>query len=197
MGRSERRVLLVTLIYIGVAAAVSWRASNSEFLLYIAVMVVLAGLVLLLHRRVQLHIATLWGLSLWGLAHMAGGLWRVSEAVGVLYNWRPFAAGPKYDQVVHAYGFGLCTWITWQAIRPALAHPERPPSFGVLSLCALGGMGLGAVNEVVEFVAVLTIPDTNVGGYVNTGWDLVSNAVGAVTAAVAIRLLWRRTPGPR
>jgi hypothetical protein len=59
-------------------------------------------------------------------------------------------------------------------------------------LCAAGGMGFGALNEVVEFVAVLTLPETNVGGYENTGWDLVANLVGCVLAAVLIRLMDRR-----
>jgi hypothetical protein len=49
-------------------------------------------------------------------------------------------------------------------------------------------MGFGALNEVVEFIAVLTIPNTNVGGYENTGWDLVANLTGTVVAAVCIRL---------
>jgi len=40
---------------------------------------------------------------------------------------------------------------------------------------------------VVEFIAVLTIPNTNVGGYENTGWDLVANLTGTVVAAVCIR----------
>jgi hypothetical protein len=48
-------------------------------------------------------------------------------------------------------------------------------------------MGFGALNEVIEFAATLTMPHTNVGGYVNTGWDLVSNLVGCALAAVIIR----------
>jgi hypothetical protein len=62
----------------------------------------------------------------------------------------------------------------------------------MLTLCAAGGMGFGALNEIVEFVAVLSVPSTNVGGYINTGWDLVSNLVGCVLAAVAIRVCSRR-----
>jgi hypothetical protein len=41
---------------------------------------------------------------------------------------------------------------------------------------------------VIEFIAVLTIEGTNVGGYENTGWDLVANLVGVVIAAF---LIWR------
>ena len=50
-----------------------------------------------------------------------------------------------------------------------------------------GGMGLGSLNELIEFAATLTVPETNVGGYINTGWDLVSNCVGALTA---VTLIW-------
>ena len=49
------------------------------------------------------------------------------------------------------------------------------------------GLGFGALNEVVEFAATLLVPETNVGGYRNTGWDLVANLFGA-TAAVS--LIW-------
>ena len=44
------------------------------------------------------------------------------------------------------------------------------------------GMGVGALNEVVEFFASRTFA-ANVGGYVNTGWDLVANLLGCATAA--------------
>jgi hypothetical protein len=55
-------------------------------------------------------------------------------------------------------------------------------------ISAAAGMGLGSLNEIVEFVATLTIPETNVGGYINTGWDLVANFVGATLSVVLIRL---------
>ena len=69
--------------------------------------------------------------------------------------------------------------------RAAATRPR--PSFGLLTLCVAAGMGFGALNEVVEFIAVLCIPDPNVGGDENTGWDLVANFVGSVIAALALR----------
>jgi uncharacterized membrane protein YjdF len=121
---------------------------------------------------------------------MLGGLWTVSEETGVLYNLWLVPQRLKYDQLVHAFGFGLSTWVCWQALRRALR--VQAPTPGLIFLCALGGMGLGAFNEIVEFVATLTVPETNVGGYVNTGWDLVSNAVGATIAGVLILVRGRR-----
>jgi hypothetical protein len=65
------------------------------------------------------------------------------------------------------------------------------PTFGLLVLAAAAGLGFGALNEVIEFVATLTMPETNVGGYVNTGWDLVANTVGATVAVLLIRQFTR------
>ena len=91
----------------------------------------------------------------------------------------------------HAYGFGLMTWICWQGIGTAFRQRgvDVEPTWGLLILCVASGMGFGAANEIVEFIATITLPSTNVGGYENTGWDLVANFVGCVIAAIAIR--WR------
>jgi hypothetical protein len=49
------------------------------------------------------------------------------------------------------------------------------------------GLGAGALNEIIEFLATVLVPETNVGGYINTALDLVSNLVGATIAMVVIR----------
>lgn len=163
---------------------------NREFLFYMAVMLGIAALVAILHFRVNLPYAALWALSVWGLAHMAGGNIHLPGDTRVLYNFWLILGYLRYDHVVHAYGFGVSTWVTWLSIRGQLTHPF--PRLGVLIVCVGVGMGLGAVNEVVEFIATLLIPDTNVGGYVNTGWDLVANFTGCLISAICIRI-WNST----
>jgi hypothetical protein len=187
-------VLCFTLAYMAVSLIASFTLKNSEFVFYFVVMLVLIAAVTTLHRSNRLHIGALWGLSIWGLVHMAGGLvptpasWPVDTDSHVLYNLWLIPGLLKYDQVVHAYGFGLVTWICWQSLRGAFASRgvAIKPTFGLLTLCVAGGMGFGAANEVVEFIASLTLSGTNVGGYENTGWDLVSNLVGSVVTAVII-----------
>ena len=169
---------------------------NREFLFYIVVMLILIGVMSIVHRRARLTAPLLWAFSVWGFAHMAGGLcplpsgWPYNGDHAVLYSWWIIPQCLKYDQIVHAYGFGITTWLCWHLLSKALRQPDGSavrPTFGMLTLCAAGGMGFGALNEVIEFIAVITIPNTNVGGYENTGWDLVSNLVGASIAAVIIR----------
>lgn len=190
-------VAIFTAIYTLAAATVTSRTSNAEFMIYIAVMVLLLGLIGLLHWRIQLSTGLLWGLSLWGLLHMAGGLvpvpasWPIAGELRVLYSWWIIPHLLKYDQVVHAYGFGVTTWACWQGLRAALRARgvvNPAPTVGLLILCAAAGMGFGALNEIVEFIATLTVPETNVGGYVNTGWDLVSNLAGSLVAALVLHL---------
>jgi len=196
-------VLACTIGYLIPFGIVCLRGGNREFLLYLGVMLGLIPFVAWLHARIGLHVGTLWGLSLWGLAHLAGGLLRIPDHwphddTPVLYDLWLVPGRLRYDQLVHAGGFGLCTWLCWQGLQAAsrAAGVSVRPSFGLLGLCSFAGMGLGALNELIEFLAVLTIPDTNVGGYDNTGWDLVFNALGAAMAAGLIAATDRDERGP-
>jgi hypothetical protein len=176
--------------------AALWR-KNPEFAFYLIIMCILIAATAWVHWQSRLHIAALWGLSLWGMAHLAGGLmsvpasWPTHGDSLVLYNLWLIPGALKYDQLVHAFGFGLMTWISWQGIGNAFRKRgvDVEPTWGLLILCVASGMGFGAANEIVEFIATITLPNTNVGGYENTGWDLVANFVGCVIAAIAIR--WR------
>lgn len=182
--------IIALVVFSGIAA----RRGNAEFLFYGGVMIVLAGLVIALDQKVRLSTLALLGLVAWALLHLAGGNVPIADGPSgearVLYNWRPIEWLPKYDQVTHFFGFAVATLVAWECMAYAIARragaPPRP-TWGLVAGAGLIGMGLGGMNEVVEFIATLTLPETNVGGYTNTGWDLVSNLAGCVAAAVAIR----------
>jgi len=140
--------------------------------------------------------AMLWALSLWGLMHMAGG--GVPVDGSVLYNLRlvPLLDTPqmyilKYDQAVHAYGFGITAWLLWHLM--VRHYPATRGTATAAVYPVFGSMGLGALNEMIEFTAVLLVPDTNVGGYYNTALDLVFNAAGATLAMGLVVVLTRKT----
>jgi hypothetical protein len=198
-GRAQRLwpVAAFTFAYLGAALILAMVRGNLEFLFYIAVMLALIAAVWTVHRYVGLSSGVLWGLSVWGLAHMAGGLlvvpagWAVSSESRVLYTLWLIPGRLKYDQIVHAYGFGMTTWVCWQGLRAAIRRRggTATPTLGLMVLSAAAALGFGALNEVVEFAATLLVPETNVGGYRNTGWDLVANMTGATVAATLIWIL--------
>lgn len=187
-----------TAAYLAASVAGAFARGNQEFLIYIGVMAVLIALALWLDWYVDLTNGLLWCLSIWGLLHMAGGLlpvpedWPIDGSIRVLYSWWIVPGRLKYDHLVHAYGFGCATWGCWQCLRAGVAarmgvdRVHVKPALGFMVLCAVAGMGFGALNEVIEFAATLLVAETNVGGYVNTGWDLVSNMVGSFVAAALI-----------
>lgn len=196
-----KAVLLFTAIYMASALGGAIATGNREFIIYIGVMLVLIPSVYTVHRRYPLSSALLWAFSIWGLMHMAGGLlpipagWIHEGSHPVLYSWWIIPSCLKYDQISHAYGLGITSWLCWHILKSSLrsldGSPVRPTP-GILALCVAAGMGCGAANEVVEFAATRMLPDTNVGDYENTGWDLVSNLVGSLTAIAFIRSRWSR-----
>ncbi|HZW10312.1 MAG TPA: hypothetical protein VFF69_10455 [Phycisphaerales bacterium] len=174
---------------------------NREFIFYLVVMFVLIGMVYAVHLRVGFSLAVLWLLAVWGLLHLAGGTVHVPTGLAdgenprpVLYALRPWARLPRYDQVTHAFGFFTATLASAEALLAA-TRPARV-AIGFASAAALMGIGFGALNEVIEFIAVRTLPETNVGGYDNTGWDLVSNSVGAALGGLVVLAKRKTGPGP-
>jgi len=194
--KREWPVVIVNLIYVPVFTVVALRNLNFEFLLYVGVVLMVGGLILWKQHAVRFDLPILWGLTIWGLMHLAGGNVRVGGEV--LYNLilLPLVPEPynilRYDQVVHTFGFGVATLVCHHLLRPYLR--EGIDRWGTLSfLIVLMGSGFGAINEAIEFLAQVSMPETNVGGYENTALDLVCNLIGGVLAVMF--LAWRRKQG--
>lgn len=188
--------------YLSAAVVGIFVTGNREFAFYLFTLLILIAVVLVVRRRVGLSDGVLWALTVWGAAHMAGGLvgvpegWPYAGDMAVMYSAWIIPGWLKYDHVVHVWGFATCTVVCWQGLASMVAagDPARrarlQPSGGQALLCALAAGGLGAANEIVEFIATVIMPSTNVGGYVNTVLDLCANAAGAALAAVGVRAGW-------
>lgn len=205
MGGQRLVLLSLGVLVLLVGLGYCFITRNFEFLYYISTLVVIGAGIFLLDRRVTLPLPLLWGLFLWLALHLAGGAVPVPKEMVdtgmdnyTLYNVRPVSWLPRYDQWVHAFGFFLSSLCGWRALFIGSGRSLRP-TFGPRVAAGLIGMGCGATNEVIEFIATQIMPHTNVGGYVNTGWDLVSNMTGCVIAMLLIRVFhdrWFAFPGP-
>ena len=178
-------LVLFNALYVLAFGAYYLSIGNYEFLWYIAVLVFFLLLIGATLHTTQFSKPILWMLSFWGLAHMAGGGVEVNgAALYALELFHIIGSGDafilKFDQVVHFYGFFVSTFVIFHLLSRFVGVEKGFKT--LLLVSALSSIGLGAINEIVEFIAVLAIPETGVGGYLNTSIDLVFNTLGAVTA---------------
>ncbi len=189
---SERNLLVLLLLLVFGFGAVFALRANYEFLIYVGVILFALGLVAATRTRVDYRRDTLTGLVLWAALHLAGGgivvgdgrlydvmLWTVSDRLPVF----------RYDQLVHIVGFGTCTLLCADLLAPHWRDARLTFAKGLVLV--MGGLGFGALNEIVEFIVDTSVPASGVGGYVNTSLDLYADLVGAL-----LGLLWLRNIRP-
>ncbi len=191
MLKEYRAILLFNLVYMSAFTIHYVLHRNFEFLLYVGVLLFFFILIFFTLPHTKFGAPILWCLSIWGLLHMAGGGVRIGEGVLYAQTLLPLVSRGelvllRYDQVVHCFGFAITTWVGFHLLKPHLSHQAMR---GVVYLILVGfGMGMGALNEIVEFLATLLLSQTGVGGYVNTALDLVFNFLGSLIAIILIHL---------
>jgi len=192
--KGQKPILIVNLIAIAIFSIIFTGRKNYEFLIYIGVIIFFLGLILYTNKKVNYPNPVLWGLTAWSVLHMSGGglfvqgkklyEFMIFEIVGAPYHIF------KFDQFVHIVGFFAATLVMYHILKPKLIKDHN--WFAISIVVVMAGFGLGALNELVEFVATVIIPDTGVGGYINTSLDLVSDLIGAIAAMVYIRFKEKR-----
>jgi hypothetical protein len=160
---------------------------NFEFLWYVLVLIGFALFIGFTLKKSQFPLWLLLLLSLWGLLHMAGGGVQIAGHVLYAQVLIPIIQNGefiilRYDQVVHAFGFGVTAIVFYFLLSRKVSAQISPFWLGIISIS--GATGLGALNEIIEFAAAAILSNSGVGGYVNTGLDLISNLTGAVFATI-------------
>ena len=194
MSLSRIILALFTAGYIIIAAIYFSATQNTEFLGYVGAVTVLLLLIACTLHWTCFPDWLLWLLSILMLLHILGGGMMVNG--DVLYNYVVLPienpAGLtflKTDQIVHAYGSAIAALLVYSFLR-------RKTELAWLStflIVVLAACGVGALNEVIEFIAKMNVPDVEVGGYYNTAVDLVVNLVGAVIGTLIGLHFWKRT----
>ena len=164
---------------------------------YLTVVLVCTAIVAVADGPVGFSDTALWLLVLTGSLHLCGGLLPDPGSNGVLYETWLVPEVLRFDQVVHFIGSVAATVCSWQLLGTWLDLGRTPPRTQAF-VAALAGLGKGAFNEVFEFLVAVRLPGAHVGGFENTGWDLVFDTGGVVAAACV--LVWScaaRRPSPR
>ena len=172
----------IGLLALFIAAALA--RGNTEFLFYASTLVILVGALFFIDRRFDFSSIALWGFDLWLLMHLLGGMGSIDGTR--LYDvvlW-PLVGEPydilRYDQFAHLFCYVVIAMLVWEVLVQSLAEGHRAM---LAVLTVLAASGIGGLNEVIEFTAVVIVGSTGVGGYTNTALDLVANLLGAMMGA--------------
>lgn len=190
MKKAHIVLLLINLALIAGFGLLFLARLNYEFIIYVGVIIFFLCLIGISIKKVDYTLGALVGLTVWSALHLAGGgimigdgrlydvmLIRLSETYPV---WR-------YDQLVHIWGFGASTLVLFSLLASAIKKPvENPIALGVVIV--MGGLGMGALNEILEFVVSICVPQSGVGGYMNMSLDLCADLIGAILGLLYIRL---------
>lgn len=181
-------------LYVFCFIMVAYLQRNNEFLYYSLLYLCLLLVVYFVQRayrfRLQLPGILLLGFAVFGVAHVLGALVRIDGIrlydIGFGYL--------HYDNLVHSLGSFLITVASFNLLFPYLHERIRGVRLYLFLLLLLISLGIGSLNEIIEFSAFRLFGAEGVGGYVNNAFDLVFNLLGALVgcAAIALFLLKRR-----
>ncbi|MFC1453518.1 hypothetical protein ACFLSJ_09275 [Verrucomicrobiota bacterium] len=188
--KKEHIVLLLVNLALIVGFGLLFLARlNYEFIIYVGVIIFFLCLIGISIKKVDYTLGTLVGLTVWSALHLAGGGVAIGE--GRLYDVMLIRFSEtypvwRYDQLVHIWGFGASTLVAFSLLAAPLKKPVgNPVALGIVLVMA--GLGMGALNEILEFVVSICVPHSGVGGYMNTSLDLCADLIGAILGLLYIR----------
>lgn len=174
-------VLIFTLFYLTLFTVIAIIRDNYEFIFYSVILSGLIVVVMHIRNRFYLPVIVMIGLSIGGLLHFMGGSIVIDGTR--LYDIT-LIRFVQYDNFVHLFNSFVATFVFYNLLAAhftkQLIHEHALFPFILILIVS----GLGAMNEIVEFGAVLFLDaGATVGGYYNNSIDLVYNFLGAIGAS--------------
>jgi hypothetical protein len=180
--REAAAALFGAVLFFAAVAVV--RHDTARLRPYLTVVAALVVLTLLADRAAHFSRALTAALTSVAILHLIGGLMTPVGTAPTFYETWLIDGVLKFDQLVHAYGTAVLT-VACAHLAAGLLGPVRRGT-GLAFVGALMACGLGALNELVEFLFGLNNTHLHAGGLENTGWDLAFNLVGAVIGGVLL-----------
>lgn len=189
-------VIAFSALYLVLGGLYFLQDLNIEFVIYVGVIIAVFALLFGTLHITRFPLYILWLISFWGLLHILGGAVQTPDGVLFAYRIYPFFdyGGDfyilKYDQVVHAYLYGVVSLVFLHIVRRTLGAAR--PLWIVLLVAVMASMGVSAMNEIMEFLIAITLERNGVGGYENAMLDLIFNFSGAILAPLILLSIRRR-----
>ena len=177
-----RKAIIASYLLLAVFVILSIVQKNAEFMIYAGVLI---PVVLIVHYTDNLFTYKnifLWGFAIWMLMHLLGGLavWNGTRFYDlILFDivGEPYSI-LKYDQVVHFYCYVVIAGLLSSVVKKVVTVRASKPTVFIITV--LAATGIGAINEIIEFLPVVLFASPGPGGYINTAIDLIMNFLGSI-----------------
>ncbi len=184
----KKKNYLILAFTVGYLAAFTVNAifwANFEFLYYTILLVGLIYVIVVINKRLHLAFFILFNLSILGFLHLLGGNLYIGQAR--LYDFYFIPGIFRYDNFIHTYATFIATLALYSLLSNFIAMEIKKRYFIFAIILVLMAIGLGTINELVEFFAVLVFGVAEqVGGYFNNSLDLLFNTIGATLGTIVI-----------
>ena len=177
---------IVSFFLAGLLTLLTIIFQNYEFLLYAITVIILVAAIYLTDRYFKFNQLGLWLFNVWLILHILGGLAsyqgvRFYDLVLLDLIGDPYYI-LKYDQFVHFFCYLVIAILMWSVVQKIARKKANRVVVCVVTI--LAASSIGAVNEIIEFLAVVALGTDGVGGYTNTAIDLVANLLGAIAGTL-------------
>ena len=180
--------LPVYLVYIFLISLLFYMIPNGnyEFIGYAVVIGLLFYFLIYSDKFYKYSLVGIWLFAIWVVLHLFGGILyfngtRLYDIILIDILGEPFNL-LKYDQLIHAYTYFAISILVY---APLKLYMKASSKFPLIVFAVLSAIGIGLLNEVIEFgMVVFADAGDAVGGYYNTALDLVFNLIGAIVGAV-------------
>lgn len=184
----QKMLLMANILIIIGFGSYFLKSLNFEFLAYVGLITLITFVLFGTLNKTKFSNGIIFGITFWAFLHMLGGSLMTPD--GVLYAYRiyPFFDGGgdfyilKMDQIVHAALYAVVGLMFFHLLRNYVGVKSNIGLVAAVAIFASAGFSI--LNEIVEFLAVVILPETGVGGYYNTVLDLIFNLAGAAIAVI-------------
>jgi putative membrane protein len=162
---------------------------NYEFLVYILTIGIFVWVIAKTDKFFNYSYVAKYGFAIWAFLHMAGGVFYYHGTRFYDLILLDIAGAPyhvlRYDQFIHLYCYIILTLFVWAFVTKYLQKDSH--KLAVSLTVFLASIGIGAINEIIEFLVVVFF-SSGVGDYYNNALDLVFNAAGAIISVLYMSL---------
>ena len=185
--KTRDSLLFWLLVIIAISYVFLAVISNNYNLLFITFVVIIFIFTFkMIHKELHLTPHILIGLAIVIILHLLGLYVNIG---GVrLYDFYLIENLIKYDNITHFFSTFLVAIAGYNLLKPHLDHKVEYNKFLFCFIIILLAMGLGAINELIEFGLVIFLGRAaEVGNYFNNAIDLLFNFFGAIIAGFFIQ----------